>query len=185
MHFSDKTLYIIRHCKATGQEPGATLTAEGYGQANALVQQLAHVPFTRIVSSPFRRAQESAAPLAARLGLPVEIDERLAERVLSPDSVPDWMEKLRLSFEDLDLCLAGGESSRVAMARGVAVIEEILAGDAETTAVVTHGNLMTLLLKHFDDRFGFAEWQALTNPDVYQVVLAGERPSVRRIELSV
>ncbi|HWI60619.1 MAG TPA: hypothetical protein VNT75_02140 [Symbiobacteriaceae bacterium] len=40
---------------------------------------------------------------------------------------------------------------------------------AEAAVIVTHGNLMTLLLKRFDHRFGFAEWRALSNPDVYLV----------------
>ena len=28
---------------------------------------------------------------------------------------------------------------------------------------------MALILKHFDDRFGFEEWKGLTNPDVYEL----------------
>ncbi len=178
-----KTLYIIRHCRAAGQQPDAPLTAEGHRQAQALADQLAAVPFDRIVSSPFTRALESIAPLATRLDLPIEMDERLAERVLSTEDLPDWLDKLRASFEDLDLCLAGGESSRTAMQRAVAVVEEILRSDARTTAVVTHGNLMTLLLRHFGARIGFPEWQRLTNPDVYQIVVQGGTSSLQRLAL--
>jgi broad specificity phosphatase PhoE len=43
------------------------------------------------------------------------------------------------------------------------------------TLLVTHGNLMTLLLKRFDDRIGFAKWQPLTNPDVYSISFSAER----------
>ena len=38
-------------------------------------------------------------------------------------------------------------------------------------SIVTHGNLLALLLRHFDGRVGFAAWEALTNPDVYRVTL--------------
>jgi broad specificity phosphatase PhoE len=34
--------------------------------------------------------------------------------------------------------------------------------------VVTHGNLLTLLLRHFDGRSGFETWPALKNPDVFR-----------------
>jgi 2,3-bisphosphoglycerate-dependent phosphoglycerate mutase len=57
------------------------------------------------------------------------------------------------------------------MQRAVAVVADIQAHSAQTTLVVTHGNLMALLLKHFDDAIGFAEWSALSNPDVYRIGL--------------
>ena len=52
---------------------------------------------------------------------------------------------------------------------------------ASATLLVTHGNLMALLLKYFDDRIGFAEWQQLTNPDVYRISLSAERAEIARI----
>ena len=38
-----------------------------------------------------------------------------------------------------------------------------------SAAVVTHGNLMTLILKFFDEQIGYTDWANLQNPDVYQV----------------
>ncbi len=40
---------------------------------------------------------------------------------------------------------------------------------------------MTLLLKRFDDRFGFAQWQALMNPDVYRVTVTAGGAAVTRL----
>jgi 2,3-bisphosphoglycerate-dependent phosphoglycerate mutase len=166
-----KTLYVVRHCKAEGQAADAPLTPEGVAQANSLADALATANIERIISSPYVRAVQSIAPLAQRLGLAVELDSRLVERVLSSASLPDWQERLRASFADLDLSLEGGESSRTAMQRAVAVVTDIQAHSAQSTLLVTHGNLMALLLKHFDDSIGFAEWAALSNPDVYRVTL--------------
>ena len=67
------------------------------------------------------------------------------------------------------------------MQRAAAVVSECELHDADVTLLVTHGNLMTLLLKHFDQRIGFVEWQRLTNPDVYRVVLAPERAEIVRV----
>lgn len=40
---------------------------------------------------------------------------------------------------------------------------------AARVAVITHGGLLTLLLHHFDSGYGFAEWQRLTTPDLFEV----------------
>jgi 2,3-bisphosphoglycerate-dependent phosphoglycerate mutase len=164
-----KTLYIVRHCQAVGQEANAPLTSEGNLQAIALADLLFGFGIERVISSPFIRAYQSIAPLAERLGLSIEIDNRLTERVLCATPLADWRERLAESFTNLDLYLDGGESSRGAMARGIAVIDEVLQQEASKIAIVTHGNLMALILKHFDDRIGYADWEKLSNPDVYRV----------------
>ncbi|MBI3970566.1 MAG: histidine phosphatase family protein [Chloroflexi bacterium] len=173
-------LYVVRHCSARGQSPDAPLTPEGRAQAEALAAFLTRAAtddgalIERIVSSTFVRAQDSIAPLAVRLGVAVETDARLCERVLSAAPRRDWLDQLRASFDDLDLCLDGGESSRTAMARAAAVIEGVRRHSVRPTGLVTHGNLLALLLRHFDGRFGFDGWRMLTNPDVFRVSL-GER----------
>jgi 2,3-bisphosphoglycerate-dependent phosphoglycerate mutase len=61
----------------------------------------------------------------------------------------------------------GGESSQEAMNRIVGVVEKVFEEGSENTIVVTHGNLMSLLLKYFNNKFGFEDWQNLSNPDVF------------------
>ncbi len=177
----DKRLYIVRHCAATGQDPAAPLTPAGQAQALVLAERLAPTGIDYVVSSPFRRALDSIAPLAQRLSLGVDQDARLVERVLSTAVLPDWQEHLRVSFTDLDRCLPGGESSRVAQARAVAAVDAILSRAASTPLLVSHGNLITLLLQHFDPRFGFDTWRTLTNPDVYLLTWAPQVATIRRV----
>jgi 2,3-bisphosphoglycerate-dependent phosphoglycerate mutase len=162
-------LFLVRHCQTSGQEPDAPLTALGWEQAERLAAFLEPHAVTRIVSSTHLRARQSIEPLAARLSLPVETDARLVERVLSIDPLPDWRERLLASWADFDLALPGGESSRAATARGLAAIEDVLAGSHVPAVVVAHGNLIALLLHALDGRPGFEAWQALTNPDVFRV----------------
>jgi broad specificity phosphatase PhoE len=60
--------YVMRHLqKAAGQDPG--LTGEGRRNADRLVVLLAIDPPSAIYVSTTRRARETAAPIAARLGL--------------------------------------------------------------------------------------------------------------------
>lgn len=176
-----KRLYVVRHCQADGQESDAPLTAEGRRQAQVLADFLAGQGIRRIISSPFVRAHDSIVPLTQRIGISVQTDARLTERVLSERPLPDWYDRLRDTFEDMDLALAGGESNRAAMERAVTVVNEVLRDGVFPTVIVTHGNLMTLLLKHFDDRFGFSEWQKLTTPDVFRVTLEEGHTRVDRL----
>ncbi|MBL1705541.1 histidine phosphatase family protein, partial [Klebsiella pneumoniae] len=50
----------------------------------------------------------------------------------------------------------------------------------DTTLLVTHGNLLTLILRHFDSSIGFHEWKTLTNPDIYEITL-NEQSIIKRL----
>jgi broad specificity phosphatase PhoE len=76
VHNPDKVLY--------GRLPGYRLSETGEAMALAAAEWLAdsvvsHPPITRVVSSPLERAQQTAAPIAGKLDLPVEVDDRLIE----------------------------------------------------------------------------------------------------------
>src|SRR5690625_1791204 len=174
-------IFIVRHCEAQGQSVDAQLTETGRQQAIDLCDFFANTKIDRIISSPFERAVTSVKPLSEKINIHIEADERLSERKLSPENLPDWLEHLKASFTDLDLKLTGGESSREAMCRITDVTEEAFHSEGNNTLIVTHGNIMSLLLKHFDDQFGFLSWQNLTNPDVYLLGKTNHSITVKRI----
>ncbi|QUW20435.1 histidine phosphatase family protein [Sporosarcina sp. Marseille-Q4063] len=175
----EKVLYLVRHCEAEGQSPHAKLTPEGKVQAEKLLSCFDEIQIDRIISSPFVRARCTVLPLAESKGLYIEQNSDLTERVLSSQNEVDWMGKLEDSFSDVHLKYKGGESSIEAMTRAYKVVKELK--DDSHTVIVTHGNLMTLLLRCFDKRFGFEEWSNLTNPDVYRIKFHAEDVSVERI----
>lgn len=107
----------------------------------------------------------------------ITIDDRLAERILSSEDLPDWMEKLKASFTDDELKFSGGESGKEATTRAMAAFNDMKDG----TAAVTHGNLLGLLLKQFDPQYDFSAWKKLTNPDVFKVTISDENTSVVRL----
>ena len=167
---SGQVVYLVRHCQSSGQAPRAPLTELGHQQALRLADQLADLGIRRIVSSPYTRARQSIEPLAQRLGLAVETDERLVERMLAADSLPDWQARIRASFDDLTVALPGGESTATATERGMQALADVLSNDLLPTVVASHGNLLAALLHHLDGRPGFETWLGLTNPDVFEVV---------------
>ncbi|WP_059172443.1 histidine phosphatase family protein [Bacillus sp. FJAT-27445] len=176
-----RTIFLIRHCQAEGQEPEARLTEAGEKQARELAAFLKNSQIDYIVSSPFERAVSTIGPFAVEAGIEVETDERLSERVLSGAPHPDWLNMLKKSFNDPDLAFDGGESGGAAAKRGVEVIIEVQGKPAENVAIVTHGNLMALILKHYDESYGFEQWKALSNPDVYEIHIDGEKTKIKRI----
>ena len=79
------SVLLLRHASAgkrsewTGDDSLRPLDERGRKQAVALRDRLAKENIGRIVSSPYRRCVETVEPLAAGLGISVEVDERLAE----------------------------------------------------------------------------------------------------------
>lgn len=78
-----KRFYLVRHAKAEGSAPGGDearrLTDKGRQHFEALLDRLdGRLEVTRILTSPFARARETAALLAEATGAPVEVEPRLA-----------------------------------------------------------------------------------------------------------
>ena len=71
VHNPEKVLY--------GRLPGYRLSDLGDRMAERAAEWFAGRDVVRLVSSPLERARQTATPLAARLGLPVVLDERLIE----------------------------------------------------------------------------------------------------------
>lgn len=177
----NKIIYLVRHALATGQAADAPLISEGVVQAETLAEFLSGFGIGQIVSSPFARALQSIKALSIRCNIEIKLDERLIEAALSIIDYPDWLDKLRRTFSDFELCFEGGESSRAATKRGTAAIDDVLLSDTDPIAVVTHGRLLTLILRQFDSKYGFEEWRNLTTPDVFRIVIKENGSQVNMI----
>lgn len=175
---------IVRHAQAEGQAADAKLTEEGQKQAEELAGCLKGQSIQRIVSSPFQRAVQTIQPLGEKLAIPIEKDQRLTERTLSTEHLPDWLEKLKETFFDPNLSFSGGESGNKATKRVIEVVEDIFNRQEKTTVVVTHGGLMALLLRHYNPDYGFEDWLNLGNPDVYVLTKTDSQTSVKRMALN-
>lgn len=177
----EKNIYIVRHCEAQGQSSNASLTARGFIQAEYLASFFSELKIDQIISSPFLRATQTIEPLSKMTNIKIKTDERLSERILSTADLPDWFEKLRQSFQNLDLKFEGGESSKEAMNRAIDVVVEITNNKLKNTIIVTHGNLMALLLRKYDPDFDFECWNHLSNPDVFRLSVINDNVCLQRV----
>ena len=174
------TFYLIRHCSAAGQEPDAPLTEAGDQQALALADFFQDIPVDRIISSDYMRAVASITPVATSKQLTIETEPKLRERILSLEPRDDWFELLRHSFTDASFHVPGAESGQEATDRILSVIGRL--DDVHgATVLVTHGNLLALLLQHVDNHFDFDTWRTLSNPDVYRLDIVDNSWSVERV----
>lgn len=160
------TIAVARHGETTWNVAGryqgrleSDLTDRGEAQAHALVDafQSADLPLagrpTRIISSPLRRCRNTAAPLAAMLHLPIEIDDRLIE--IGHGS---WEGLLRDEIAERDperyrawrttpgsVSFDGGETLADVAARWQSFAAD-LAATNEITVVLTHDAVVRIAL---------------------------------------
>ena len=172
-----RTLILVRHCEAASQHPDSVLTEVGVGQAQRLSDFLAGYPVDFIATSCYARARQSIEPYARNAGLSIHQDARLNERILSPEPIPNWKQLIRHSFDDPHLHVPGGESAIGVLCRARAALDDILDEEHGLPLVVTHGNVMALLLHSVDASFGYQGWKSLTNPDIW---ILSERPDGSR-----
>jgi broad specificity phosphatase PhoE len=147
---------LVRHAlplrSEHGQGSDPDLSDEGVAQIARLPEALARFPISRVVSSPQRRAIQTAEPVAAARELSVEIDQRFAEydRDL-PVYIP--VEQIRAENPKEWERLAQGHLPSAVdedafRARVLAAVDDLVAtADPEdTVAVFSHGGVINLLL---------------------------------------
>jgi broad specificity phosphatase PhoE len=149
-------LLIIRHALPLRSEPGQGsdphLSEEGVEQALRLPEALKRFPLSRLVSSPQLRSVQTAQPVADALGLPVEIDDRLAEYDRDM-AVYIPIEQIRAENPEEWARMAGGHlpsgvDEAAFRARITAAIDDVVAAadHEDTVAVFSHGGVINVLL---------------------------------------
>lgn len=147
---------LVRHAlplrSEHGQGSDPDLSGEGLAQIERLPKALARFPISRVVSSPQRRAIQTAEPVAADRGLTVEIDDRFAEydRDL-PVYIP--VEQIRAEMPEEWARLAQGHLPSAVdedafRARVRAAVDDLVAeaDPDDTVAVFSHGGVINVLL---------------------------------------
>ncbi len=164
MNRSDTAILLIRHGETLWNRSGrvqgwqdSPLSDVGRAQAQALAERLAGDPVERLIASDLGRARETAAPIADRLGIAVELDPGLRERNYGILEGRTYGEIERehpeaytfIARRDPAYVIPGGESGEGFGIRALGALERIGAAHAgHRIAVVTHGGVLSVLYRH-------------------------------------
>jgi broad specificity phosphatase PhoE len=165
-------VYFVRHGEsASNAAPGAMalpgnqgdrLTERGFEQARAVAEHLGEAGATRVLTSPLRRARETAEVIAERLGLPITEVEELrelresdgfGELSLEDQRLRRWSVWMAEHEDDPDHSYSGGESFNEITGRVKRLQERLVADATDSTIAVSHG----IFLRFFLMRVVFGE----------------------------
>jgi 2,3-bisphosphoglycerate-dependent phosphoglycerate mutase len=169
-------LYLVRHAHAHWSlDDDRPLSPVGQEAAERVATVLASRPLTAIHASTERRARQTVEPLAAQRALPIHPEDGLRERRLLDAKTADFRAAVKRTWDEPDFAYPGGESNATAQRRGLEVVRRIVAQHPDGEVVVgTHGNLLALVLQHFDSSVGFDFWESLTMPDIIRLEVGGD-----------
>lgn len=159
-------LLIVRHGEsrsnahpkavALPEEEGDRLTERGWEQARAVARDLRGPAPAALISSPMRRARETASAISDELGVPVEVNDLIHELRESDEylSLPPeeqklrrWSTWMREHGDDPEWAPPGGEAFNTVLGRVRRWKAELEAMDADATVVaVSHGIFLRFFL---------------------------------------
>ena len=117
------------------------------------------------------RAFESIKPYCDGAGLEIETDSDLAERRLMPAG--QWlpfdrlMHHHRLSCENWNYKLGGGEPLNDTCHREMRALKKIAKTSFDRPMVAAHGNLIASVSGAINPGVRFEDWRAMKNPHLY------------------
>jgi probable phosphoglycerate mutase len=193
---TSSVLWLIRHGESTwntlglaqGHSDQAELTSRGQRQATEVAERFRTLAVRVVYASDLRRAQQTALPLAAAVGVPVVLDARLRERSLgvlegSPAvSIGPSATGLRSGrVVNADARPERGESVRDLYRRAAAFCDDLAAGRlpgdrgktgarAGDVVIVAHGGTLRVLNAYLHG-IGVEEmaWEPLENARVLRI----------------
>jgi broad specificity phosphatase PhoE len=151
-------VYLVRHARTALNADGRLrghldppLDGVGRREADDLAIVLASLRPVRVVSSPLRRAVETAQAIATRASVPVVIDQRLCDRDYGPWA-GESEDAVVLEWGALDMA-PGVERAESVLARARAALDAQL-GAGGSVVLVSHEAVNRALLRQLDPELG-------------------------------
>jgi broad specificity phosphatase PhoE len=154
-------LVLVRHGLTDWNESGRLmgrqpipLNERGRSQAESVATELRDVPVQRILCSPQRRAQETAAPISQALGCAVETEPGLDEVWLTRWQGKTFAElrddpEVWRYFREPGFVSDAFEPTEEIRKRVVSVIETLRQGPGGVVVLVSHGDPLRIGIAHY------------------------------------
>ncbi|GAB3321868.1 phosphoglycerate mutase family protein [Larkinella ripae] len=128
---STSTVFIVRHAEKVSEADTSSLTALGFERAQDLAERLEDERISLILTTPYRRTQQTARPLAQHLNLPIES--------YPAKPVSAVVERVR-QVKGRNVLVVGHSNTILDIAKGLGTTpgkKEIAAGDHDNLLIVT------------------------------------------------
>lgn len=158
-------LYLIRHGESMGNVvtydvPDGVLTPKGEQQARQLALAMRTIELTHIISSPLKRALQTASCIAQEHGLRITVWKQTRECRALGTYIGPPMEELRSLFPHADFpddmetdgwVYEGMESPEAGLQRAYEIAERLRSefDDTARVAMIAHGGFNQMLLRAF------------------------------------
>lgn len=171
-------VYMIRHAESMyvqDQEKTRGLSEKGWQDAQCVAEILQAEQIDVFVSSPYARAIQTIETAAKQANREIKQEPGFRERELGAWG-EHFVQAIEHVFANLEFAFAGGESNAVAGERGLAAFQEVLDHHrGKKVAIGIHGNIMTIIMNHYDPSYDFSFWKKTSMPDIYQLSFEEDR----------
>jgi 2,3-bisphosphoglycerate-dependent phosphoglycerate mutase len=174
------TVYLIRHAAANYANPDDAwreLTQQGLEDRKLVTYFLQDKNIETILSSPYKRAQDTLRDYAKKVGLPIITVADFRERQIGAAWSGDFKEYSRRQWADFDYKEPGGESLNEVQQRSVAALQAVLAQyPVQNIAIASHGTAISTIINYYDRSFGYAAYESIRPllPLIVRLIFVGD-----------
>lgn len=161
------TVYFVRHAEPNynnHDDASRELTAKGMRDRKLVTSFLAGKAVDVILSSPYKRAIDTVADLAAVRNLEITQIEDFRERKVESVWIDDFTGFCKRQWADFDYKLKDGETLNQVQRRNIAALNAVLLKYTNKTIIVgSHGTALSTIINHYDGKFGYEEFNRIKN----------------------
>lgn len=174
------TVYYIRHAQPNLEnhdDLSRELTEKGLEDRKIITEYLRDKQIDAVLSSPYKRAVDTVAPVAREKGLTIHLVDDFRERKIDSGWIEDFWAFSKRQWENFSYKLSDGESLGEVQARSIRALNLALKEyEGKSIVIGGHGASLSTIINHYDRSFGFEEFRKIRGrmPWVVKFVFSGE-----------
>ena len=167
------TVYFIRHAQSdrfVRDDRIRPLTAEGMEDTKKITEALKNSGIQHIISSPYTRTIQTITDLSEKIGVRIETDEDFRERDAGQWHGENFMDFIRLQWEDFSYHILDGECLGDVQKRNISALQRwIDKYENETIAIATHGTALSTMINHYFPDYNYDSFMRILDYMPYVV----------------
>ena len=173
-------IYFVRHAESDNNvhdDMNRPLTKKGFNDRSLVFDYFKNIEVSAVFSSPYKRAYDTVAELAAKKGLDVVCIDAFKERRID-GWIEDFWAYSKRQWDDFDYKILSGESLRETQSRNIEALHELLSSRCDETIVVgTHGTALSTIINYFDNTFSYERFAKIVGsmPWIVHFVFDGDK----------